>query len=928
MTIVVLLVRLVHRRPRLLHPGGSALHHHPRIQADDAGGLRARALRALEQDRVPRRARARQRRLLRHQGDGAGRHRRHRHRPSSASSPAPCKARQPSLAAGDVAGARVARALRPRHLRPRHRHRPRLRRAAARRRRRHRHGRRAGRRHGCWPERRPSALRVSRARGGLAAIRAGTALGTGASTAYRPRRRRPRARRHRRCRRRACRRRARRRGCRPSRRARALGDTITDALAESAAVGPAGRVARHRRRASVRGDSRRCRAGAAIGETPPGLGAPAAHRTALARARATPRPKPSRKATGPAPAPTRSRRTGALIMVFKRALQRYGTDARAGDALPEGGAGLGRAARLGPRPGEELAPDGVRLLWLCPSVLPAASSGNRRKAASRPMSSRSTSWARSRRSARRSSPTSRPTRRSPGISRASSPTCARSRSIRCSCAGTGSRPTTSRPTTARSSSTTSPAANDPFKAVGERTVSVAGDQRRARLGQLVPGQVDRADLTSTTASRKTERWTAILSIVTAAAAHRRRAAQESARPLRQRPQLVARAQPRRNAMTRFASVRCSFCPCPHWRSRPAPARTPPPAIALRRAPPSSRRSSSPSRRSRSRSSTVPEPLPLPGQLQPPPQRRKPDTRPPTARVDAANKAALQRADRRRLHQCRAGLSLHGGRALPALCRARAGQRHRPAAGRAPDRRSRPAIPCAGSSATPRAGPGQTKQVHVLVKPFAAGPQDQSRHHHRPAQLSPRSSKAPIRPPWRRSPGPIRRIGLSRSSSRTTRADGRCARSTSGCRWTICSFRYAITGDNPPWRPVRAFDDGTQGLYRVPGAHRPGRGAAALRRRARRRQRARQLPGPRQLLHRRPPVRRRRAAPRPGPAAGRPDQPHRCAVQAAIAPMAAATMSDHGHERHQPPAPSRRRSIPRLWCCARGRAGWRGSSAAW
>ena len=39
--------------------------------------------------------------------------------------------------------------------------------------------------------------------------------------------------------------------------------------------------------------------------------------------------------------------------------------------------------------------------------------------------------------------------------------------------------------------------------------------------------------------------------------------------------------------------------------------------------------------------TLAEPLPLPGQLQPPPPARKPDKRPPTVRVEAANKAALQ-----------------------------------------------------------------------------------------------------------------------------------------------------------------------------------------------------------------------------------------------------------------------------------------------
>jgi len=38
---------------------------------------------------------------------------------------------------------------------------------------------------------------------------------------------------------------------------------------------------------------------------------------------------------------------------------------------------------------------------------------------------------------------------------------------------------------------------------------------------------------------------------------------------------------------------------------------------------------------------VPTPLPLPGQLQPPPHAYHPDSRPPTVRVDSANHAATR-----------------------------------------------------------------------------------------------------------------------------------------------------------------------------------------------------------------------------------------------------------------------------------------------
>ena len=33
--------------------------------------------------------------------------------------------------------------------------------------------------------------------------------------------------------------------------------------------------------------------------------------------------------------------------------------------------------------------------------------------------------------------------------------------------------------------------------------------------------------------------------------------------------------------------------------------------------------------------------------------------------------------------------------------------------------------------------------------------------------------------------------------------------------TICGFRYAIDGDNPPWPPVRAFDDGKKVYIEFP-----------------------------------------------------------------------------------------------------------------
>src|SRR3546814_7183501 len=75
-----------------------------------------------------------------------------------------------------------------------------------------------------------------------------------------------------------------------------------------------------------------------------------------------------------------------------------------------------------------------------------------------------------------------------------------------------------------------------------------------------------------------------------------------------------------------------------------------------------------------------------------------------------------------------------------------------------------------------------------------------------------------------------------------------------------------------------------------------------------RQPARQLPGPAQLLHRRPPVRRRRTAPGDRSAAGRPHQPYQQRFQRrvrrrtaiAAGPLREGDMSDTTAPRPEPP----------------------------
>ena len=62
------------------------------------------------------------------------------------------------------------------------------------------------------------------------------------------------------------------------------------------------------------------------------------------------------------------------------------------------------------------------------------------------------------------------------------------------------------------------------------------------------------------------------------------------------------------------------------------------------------------------------------------------------------------------------------------------------------------------------------------------------------------------------------------------------------------FRYAISGSNPPWKPLRAFDDGEK-VYPVSRRHRPGRVAAAVRDRCAGRRAIGELPLPLAVFHR-------------------------------------------------------------------------------
>lgn len=105
------------------------------------------------------------------------------------------------------------------------------------------------------------------------------------------------------------------------------------------------------------------------------------------------------------------------------------------------------------------------------------------------------------------------------------------------------------------------------------------------------------------------------------------------------------------------------------------------------------------------------------------------------------------------------------------------------------------------------GSGEAKRVHILVKPFAAGlstnliiTTDRRTYH---VQLESTAATAMAALSWTYPQDEL--IAIRRSSEQERAA----APIASGLAIDRLYFGYAITGDNPPWRPLRAFDDGRQ-----------------------------------------------------------------------------------------------------------------------
>ncbi|HEV2898621.1 MAG TPA: P-type conjugative transfer protein TrbG [Pseudaminobacter sp.] len=209
---------------------------------------------------------------------------------------------------------------------------------------------------------------------------------------------------------------------------------------------------------------------------------------------------------------------------------------------------------------------------------------------------------------------------------------------------------------------------------------------------------------------------------------------------------------------------------------------------------------------------IPKPLPLPGQLQPEPGKVADDERSPKDRVADANKAATQEPTKHgyvnavqvypyaegALYQLYAApervtdIALQPGETLTSVS---AGDTVRWVIG------------------DTVSGSGDDQRTHVLVKPFAPGLKTNlvvttdRRSYHLQLESTDKTAMAAIS--WTYSEDLI--IALRRRNAEAEAA----MPVASNVALDDIRFRYSITGDTPPWRPVRAFDDGLKVYIEFP-----------------------------------------------------------------------------------------------------------------
>lgn len=205
---------------------------------------------------------------------------------------------------------------------------------------------------------------------------------------------------------------------------------------------------------------------------------------------------------------------------------------------------------------------------------------------------------------------------------------------------------------------------------------------------------------------------------------------------------------------------------------------------------------------------TPVPMPEP----PAPPKAEPERRPPTLRVEVANKAALQEPTSHgyvnavqvypyvegslyRLYAAPeqvSDIALQAGETLNAVS---AGDTVRWVVG------------------DTVSGVGEAARVHVLVKPFAPGLKTNlviitnRRSYHLQLESTERTAMAAVSWTYPQD--------LLASRQRDQEQAAAAAPIASGLALENLRFRYAVSGDKPAWRPVRAFDDGSKVYIEFP-----------------------------------------------------------------------------------------------------------------
>ena len=411
--------------------------------------------------------------------------------------------------------------------------------------------------------------------------------------------------------------------------------------------------------------------------------------------------------------------------------------------------------------------------------------------------------------------------------------------------------------------------NDPFKAVGERTVSVqVTSVVRVSDNSFQVKWTEQIFEHDTLA--KTEHWTAILSIVTKQPAHRRNPEKKSARALYQWRELVARtrqlSKEHPNESLHPLHCCCRICAVVLSRLRErqwlaiVPAERPALEAGRGRSRSAADRAYRAGRPSRCRCRVSFSPSRVRSRMSAsvrqrfaskPPISRRCRSRPAMAmsmpiQIYPYSEGALYRLYA--APQEVSDIALQPGENLTAIS---AGDTTRWVVG------------------DTTSGSGATKQVHILVKPFAANLRTNlvittdRRSYHLQLESTDRTYMAAISWTYPQD-GLVTEKPECQGRSPPIRQPATFRRSTI-CISTTRSLATTRRGSLARFRRRHAS------LYRVSRGARSGRGAAALRRRARRQQRPGELSGTRQLLHRRPALQDRGAAPWPRSSTGRPHQ---------------------------------------------------------